>query len=154
VGPSPVIAPAGAPPRPEARPKASPGALTVGQVLGYAAEPYTAELGREHIRDIRDEAALYEDGRIANPAWMLRRANYILAANVVLGPWIHFESDVRLHGLLVDGQLAETRAVVADNFERKGHLTVALDFAVLGDGDLKMSGRHVAIYEPRQVRGG
>jgi hypothetical protein len=72
----------------------------------------------------------------------------------VVGPWIHFESDVRLHGLLVDGQLAETRAVVADNFERKGHLTVALDFAVLGDGDLKMSGRHVAIYEPRQVRGG
>lgn len=153
-GPDPSIAPRGVQPKPEMRPRASPGALKVGQVLGYLPEPYTADLGRAHIRDIRDEAALYDDGRIANPAWMLRRANYILAANVVLGPWIHFESDVRLHGLLLDGQTAETRAVVVDNFERKGHLTVALDFSILGDGELKMSGRHVAIYEPRQARGG
>jgi hypothetical protein len=129
-------------------------ALPVGKVLGYNLEPYTTALGLQHIRDIREDAALYDDGRIANPAWMLRRANYVLASNVVLGPWIHFESQVRLHGLLSDGQAADVRAVVADNYERKGHLTAELHFAVLADGQLKMSGRHVAIYEPRQVRGG
>jgi hypothetical protein len=104
--------------------------------------------------DVREETALYDDGRICNPAWLLRRVNYILDTNVRLGPWIHVESDVRLHGLLHDGEAADVRAVVADNFERKGHRIVALDFAILelAEGRLVMSGRHVAIYEPRQVR--
>lgn len=136
------------------RPKASMQSLVVGQILGYAPEPYTRALGLEHIDAVREDASLYDDGRIANPAYMLRRANYILATNVKLGPWIHTESDVRLHGLLRDGQQLETRARVAENFERKGHLTVSLDFAVLADGKLAMSGRHWAIYEPRQVREG
>lgn len=149
----PDILPRGRQPDQAKRPKASMESLPVGKVLGYPLELYTAELGREHLDAVREDRALYDDGRICNPAWMLRRANYILATNVMLGPWIHVESDVRLHGLLLDGQAADVRAVVADNFERKGHLTVALDVCVLADDELKMSGRHVAIYEPRQVRG-
>lgn len=148
------IPPAAKQPDQATRPKASMESLVVGQVLGYPPEPYTRELGLEHIAAVREDASLYDEGRICNPAYMLRRANYILATNVKLGPWIHSESDVRLHGLLRDGQTLETRARVAENFERKGHLTVALDFAVLADGKLAMSGRHWAIYEPRQVRAG
>lgn len=144
---------AAAQPEAEVRPKASRGSLQVGQVLGFDAEPYTRALGLEHLAAVREDASLFEDGRIASPAYLLRRANYILMANVRLGPWIHVESDVRLHGLLRDGQMLETRARVADNVERKGHLIVALDFACLADGAPVMSGRHWAIYEPRQVRG-
>ncbi len=150
----PDIPPRGVQPDQSKRPKASRESLPVGKVLGYPLEPYTTEIGRQHLDDVREDASLYDGGRICNPAWILRRANYILATNVLLGPWIHYESDIRMHGLLLDGQSADVRAVVADNFDRKGHLTVALDFVVLADGELKLSGRHVAIYEPRQVRNG
>ncbi|MBI1360976.1 MAG: hypothetical protein GC155_11920 [Alphaproteobacteria bacterium] len=149
-----VIPPAAQQPAPESRPPASPASLVPGQVLGYAPEPYTAERGREHLGWVSEDTTLYDDGAIASPAYMLRRANYILAANVRLGPWIHTESDIRLHNLLHDGETLEARARVADNFETKGHRIVSLDFAILASGRLAMSGRHWAIYEPRQVRGG
>lgn len=62
------------------------------------------------------------------------------------------ESEVRLHGLLRAGDTLETRAVVAENIEKNGHLIVTLDFAILANQTLAMSGKHWAIYEPRQVR--
>ena len=101
---------------------------------------------------MRDDPALYDDGRIANAAWLLRRANYVLADNVKLGPWIHVESAIDLHSLLTDGEDIEVRAVVADNVETKGHLMVVLDVQMLSGSRLVMSCRHWAIYEPRQVR--
>lgn len=147
------IPPAGVQPEPDERPRASMQSMVVGQVFGYRTEAFTKELGKQHLEDTREDAALYDDGAIASPAYMLRRANYILASNVKLGPWIHSESDIRLHGPLRDGDTLDIRARVQDNFERKGHLTVALDFVVLASGKPAMSGRHWAIYEPRQVRG-
>ncbi len=139
------------PPR-AARPPAAPESLPVGAVLGSLQELYMTEVGHAHLLAMREDPALFDHGRIANPAYLLRRANYILALNVVLGPWIHIESDVRLHCLVEDGDPFETRAVVADNYEAKGHLTVALDFTISVRERLAMSGRHWAIYAPRQVR--
>lgn len=136
----------------ESRPPASPASLAPGLVLGTLREAYTQEDGLSHIEAVRDDAALYDDGRIANAAWLLRRANYVLADNVRLGPWIHVESAINLHGLLHDGELLEVRAVVADNLETKGHLMVVLDVQMLADKRPIMSCRHWAIYEPRQVR--
>nr|HPN07015.1 hypothetical protein [Hyphomonadaceae bacterium] len=81
-----------------------------------------------------------------------RRANYVLADNVRLGPWIHVESDINMHGLLHDGEEVEVRAVVAENVESKGHLIVTLDVQMLSAARHIMSCRHWAIYEPRQVR--
>jgi hypothetical protein len=151
-GPAPaMIAPAPRVVR-EARPKASRETLAIGTILGATREPYTAELGRAHLENTREDLALFDGGAIANPAYMLRRANYILAGHVRLGPWIHVESDIRLHGLLRDGETLETRATVAENVEQNGHLIVTLDFLVLANDRLAMSGRHWAIYEPRQVR--
>lgn len=139
-------------PEQDNRPDASMESMPVGALFGFELETYTAELGREHLADTREDASLFDDGRIANPAWLLRRANYILAENVRLGPWIHTESDIRLHRLVRDGDRIDVRARVADNFERKGHLIVALNFAILVDEEPAMTGRHVAIYQPRQVR--
>jgi hypothetical protein len=124
-------------PNPDSRPPASPASLAKGLTL---------------IEAVRDDPALYDGGRIANAAWLLRRANYVLADNVRLGPWIHVESAIDLHSLLHDGELLEVRAVVADNIETKGHLMVVLDVQMLCGKRLVMSCRHWAIYEPRQVR--
>jgi hypothetical protein len=139
-------------PAPEDRPPASQASLPKGLVLGSIHEPYTRDIGLEHLAATREDPELFDDGRIANPAWLLRRANYILADNVRLGPWIHVESDIILHDLLNEDERIDVRAVVQDNFESKGHLTVALDFQILSGKRFIMSGRHWAIYEPRQVR--
>lgn len=126
--------------------------LKVGATLGTLREVYTRKAGLEHIAAVRDDAKLYDDGRVANAAWLLRRANYVLADNVLLGPWIHVESTIDMHGLLRDGEPLEVRAVVADNVETKGHLMVTLDVQMLSGARPVMSCRHLAIYEPRQVR--
>ncbi len=149
---TPAVPERGVQPPQDTRQPASPASLKTGLVMGYPLETYTAELGREHLEMVREDAGLYEDGGLASPAYLLRRANYILATNVLLGPWIHVESSVRLHRLVRDGEELDVRAQVANNHERKGHRIVDLDIAVLAAGELAMSGRHVAIYEPRQVR--
>lgn len=139
-------------PDPDSRPAASVASLSIGRTLGTLRETYTREEGLAHIEAVRDDPALYDDGRIANAGWLLRRANYVLADNVKLGPWIHVESAVSLHSLLNDGEDLEVRAVVADNVETKGHLMVVLDVQMLARQRIVMSCRHWAIYEPRQVR--
>jgi hypothetical protein len=139
-------------PPPDKRPKASMESLRIGATLGTLRETYTREAGLEHIAAVRDDAGLYEDGRIANAAWLLRRANYVLADNVVLGPWIHVESAIDMHSLLVDGEELEVRAVVVDNIDTKGHLMVTLHVQMLSGERPIMTCRHLAIYEPRQVR--
>ena len=150
--PMPAIQPEAELPRPDDRPPASPDSLPAGRVLGSLKEFYFADVGRAHIDNTRQEPGFFDGGDIANPAYLLRRANYVLAQSVRLGPWIHLESDARLHGLIRDGEWLETRAVVAENIERNGHRIVTLDFTVSSRGRLAMSGRHWAIYEPRQVR--
>jgi hypothetical protein len=133
---------------------ASPETLPKGHVLGTIQEFYMAEAGRHHLTDVRDDHPIYQRGRIAHPAFLLRRANYVLAYNARLGPWIHGESDVRLHDMLEDGEPFETRGAVLDNFERGGHRIVTLEFSISSQGRAIMTGRHTAIYEPRQVREG
>ena len=139
-------------PDPESRPPASMSSLAPRHVLCTLRETYTREAGLDHIAAVRDDPALYEDGRIANAAWLLRRANYVLADNVKLGPWIHVESDINMHSLLRDGEELEVRAVVAENVDTKGHLMVVLDVQMLSAERAIMTCRHWAIYEPRQVR--
>jgi hypothetical protein len=150
--PAPVVLAFGELPLPDDRPPASPDSLPVGKVLGTLSELYTADIGLSHLLDTREDPALFDDGKVANPAYLLRRANYVLAQTVRLGPWIHVESDVRLHGLITDGEVMETRAVVIDNSDQKGHLIVTLDVMVSAGERVAMSCRHWAIYEPRQVR--
>jgi len=150
--PAPAILPTAPLPRPDERPPASPESLPVGLVLGTLNEIYFADVGLAHLQNTREDPDLFDGGAIANPAYLLRRANYVLAQTVKLGPWIHLESDVRLHGLIADGEPLETRAVVVENQEKNGHRIVTLDFTVSSRGRLAMSGRHWAIYEPRQVR--
>ncbi len=133
-------------------PPASAETLAPGTVLGSIAETYFADEARRYRRDVREDHPLFKDGRIAHPGYLLRRANYALAYNVRLGPWIHVESDLRLHDILHDGEPFETRAAVVENVERKGHLIATLDVTISARHRLIASIKHWAIWAPRQTR--
>jgi acyl dehydratase len=143
--------PAAAPLR-DPRPPASAESLRPGSILGSLRERFDPDQARSYLNDVRETLAIYQDaagGPLAHPGWLLRFANSILARNVVLGPWIHVSSDVRLLGVVGPQQLVETRGVVLDEFERKGHRFVTLDVALLADGDLVQRVTHTAIHTPR-----
>ena len=82
---------------------------------------------------------------------MLRFANAVLARNVVLGPWIHVSSDVSLLGIVRDGERVTARAVVVDEFERRGHRFVTLDVALDSDDRPVQRITHTAIHTPRRA---
>jgi hypothetical protein len=58
------------------------------------------------------------------------------------------------HGLVRDGQVVQTRALVSREWEHKGHRFVELDVAVLADGEVAHRITHTAIYQPRQATSG
>lgn len=139
-------------PLPDERPVASPESLPKGKLMGTLELIYEADEGRQYLHDVREDHAFFEDGGIAHPGWLLRRANRILAENVRLGPWIHVGSDARFLGPLRAGQGLSVRGTVHDSYERKGHKIVELDVLALAEtGAPVMRVHHTAIYAPRQV---
>ena len=68
---------------------------------------------------------------------------------MALGPWIHVGSRVTRFHAVPDDSLVETRARVAELFERKGHSFVVLDVLWLVDGEVAMHATHTAIYRLR-----
>jgi acyl dehydratase len=138
-------------PLPTARPPASAASLAVGTVLGSLDVGFRADRAEEYLSAIGEQAPLYRAEGIAHPGWLLRLANAILVANVELGPWIHVSSVSTHFGVLRDGQRVQTRAVVLDEYERKGHRFVELDVVMVADGERPvLRVRHTAIYEPRR----
>ena len=139
-------------PLPAERPAASPDSLAAGTLLGTFEIGFRADKAGAYLRDVRESLPVFEDGAVAHPAWLLRTANWVLAENVRLGPWIHVASDVRHLGLGRDGDRLSTRARVLDEYERKGHRFVVLDVLVVAD-DVRplMRVMHTAIYRPRQA---
>jgi hypothetical protein len=138
-------------PLPDPRHAAEPDVVARLGDLGAWEKTFHAERASEYLADIRETLDLYERDGMAHPAWLVRSANSVLAANVDLGPWIHVESRTRHRGVVTDGQLVSTRARVAREYERKGHRLVDLDVWVLADERVVATIRHVAIYRPRPV---
>lgn len=109
----------------------------------------------EYDRYTRDldpmPALLRPDGDgFANPAFVLGLANWVLAGNVCLGPWIHAQSTARNHAAIPPGSALVIEAAVADLFTRGGHEFVDLDVAVFIEPDTPaLSARHRAIYKLR-----
>ena len=144
--------PAVGPPPPNSdRPPASPETLAPGTAFNLSDHGFHAYRGNEYLSTIRETLPLYLEERIAHPGWLLRDANYVLAQNVRLGPWMHVESETQHFAAVRDGQRVETRAVVAKEWEHKGHRFVELDVAVIAEGAVAHRTRHVAIYQPRQA---
>ena len=137
----------------KAPPPASPLALPVGTSFGLPSHGFHAAKAGEYLDDVRETLDLYRDAAVAHPGWLLRDANFVLAQNVRLGPWIHVESVTRHHALVHDGQVVRARALVTREWEHKRHRFVELDVAVLADGEVAHRITHTAIYQPRQVSG-
>lgn len=139
---------------PGVRPPADEHSLAVGTVLGTLVETFRQEPGHtDYLRLINEDAAVYHgSGAVAHPGWLMRRANSVLVENVRMGPWMHVSSDVTHLGLLHDGERLETRAVVTDLFERKGHRFVDLDVLMLANVSRPvMRVAHRAIYAIRKA---
>lgn len=133
---------------PEDRPAATEATLTTGP-FGELAVHFHADRAAEYLDDVREALPLFRTEGLAHPGWLLRFANYVLTANVRLGPWIHVGSSVQLLGAVHDGDLVETRALVTDVYERKGHRFVDLDvLQVVGERPVARTA-HTAIYQPR-----
>jgi acyl dehydratase len=140
-------------PAPLEPPPASHELLSARPDFGSLEFGFHAEHASSYLRDVRETLPLYTEERVAHPGWLLRSANYVLTANVRLGPWIHVSSAVQHHGLVHDGDEVSTRAQVIDDFERKGHKFVVLDVLMVANFTRPvMRVEHTAIYEPRRVR--
>jgi hypothetical protein len=132
-----------------APPPASPEVLVPGTAFGLEPHGFHADAHVEYLADVREELSLYREARVAHPGWILRDANYVLSSNVRLGPWIHVESAVQHFATVEDGQEVGCRAVVTEEWERKGHRFVRLDVLHTADGRPAARTDHTAIYRPR-----
>lgn len=143
--------PAAEPPEPNAElSPASPDSLRAGTALAIPAHRFQADQAGPYLAAVREGLPLYAEERVAHQGWLLRDANYVLSANVRLGPWIHVESHVRHHGLVHDGDQLQARAVVTREWAHKGHRFVELDVGLIVNGE-RVAARvtHTAIYRPR-----
>src|SRR3954447_7490739 len=76
----------------------------------------------------------------------------VLRHNVVLGPWMHVGSTVQHFSAARIGDELTANAVVAANYERKGHRFVELDVLVYAGRERPVAKiGHIAIYRPRQL---
>ena len=152
--------PDGTPPKPDVAdwpavdqrvdpPPAAPETLAPGTAFGLAPHGFRADRATEYLDDVRETLPLYLDEGVAHPGWLLRDANYVLSANVRLGPWIHVESRVQHLDLVRDGDVVSARALVTGEWERKGHRFVELDVLHLADERPVARTTHTAIYRPR-----
>ena len=142
-------------PRGDARPEATRGALERLREVGMGSIALewraTGELDRT-TRDLADMPDLVrpDRGGYANPAFTLGCANWVLAQNVRLGPWIHVQSDVRHFTAVARGAHLVVESRVVDLFERGGHEFVDLDVALFVAPDTPaLAARHRAIYRLR-----
>jgi len=141
-------------PLPATRPPASPGAFAT-PVLGSLSETWDAGAPTALFLDeIADDHALYRGtGAVAHSGYLIRKANTILAANVVLGPWIHASSTVRHFSLVRHGERLSTRGRVTNVFDKSGHRFVELDVLIVAEGSRPvMLVHHTAIYQVRKVQ--
>jgi hypothetical protein len=139
-------------PLPSEPPPASPETLVEGAVLGSFESGFHAERAGEYLADVRETLPIFAAERVAHPGYLLRNANYILVANVKLGPWIHVASEVWNFSAAVDGDRISTRGRVERVYEKKGHRFVELDLLmVANDTRPLLRVHHTAIYQPRQL---
>lgn len=131
------------------KPLASPETLAAGTPLATLRAALTVEDAPTYAAAVRDDLPDYGRDGVTHPGWMLRYANYVLSGAVVLPPWIHVASTVRYECPVALGAVVETRGVVLDEFERKGHRFVRCAVVQSVDGDVVATVDHTAIWRPR-----
>jgi acyl dehydratase len=131
-------------------PAASEAFFTAHPVLGTLDAEWSADGASGYLDQVDESSPLLRDGAVAPPGWLARLTDFVLVANVSLGPWIFAEASLRHLGHVHAGDMVSARSRVAALYERRGHRFVELDllFTTAGDRPV-LSGRKTAIYEPR-----
>jgi acyl dehydratase len=117
--------------------------------LGTLEADFRADDADGYHTSVGDDHPHWREAGVAHPGWLLLFANWALAANVQLGPWIHTGSAATFYRPLYDGERLELRGRVADVYERKGHELVDLDLLYVVAGRAVQRVRHTAIYRVR-----
>ena len=109
------------------------------------------KMEEEFVRDMVDPLPIYRGEAAApHPAFATAQANWVLAQNVNLGPWIHTKSEVQHYALPQNGETMSMRGRVSDSFEKKGHAFVVMDLVQYGRNDRVFTHvTHTAIVRPR-----
>ncbi len=140
------------PPELDARPPASSESLPKGKVLGIRPFVLSEDVWRTYLVDVRERHPLYAAERLGHPGQLLRQCNSVLRENVALPPWIHTGSKVQNYSAAQVGDVIAARAIVLDNYERKGHRLVDLDVLLVANGTRVLSRvLHTAIYQLRHL---
>jgi hypothetical protein len=91
-------------------------------------------------------------GGFANSSFLLGLTNWIFAANVALGPWVHLEATFQHYAPVPKGSELFVEAAVVDLFGKKGHEFVDVDVAAfLSNNAPVLSARLRAIYKLREA---
>jgi hypothetical protein len=91
-------------------------------------------------------------GGYANSSFLLGLTNWIFAANVALGPWVHLEAKFQHYAPVPKGSELFVEAEIADLFGKKGHEFVDVDVAAfLSTHAPVLSARLRAIYKLRDA---
>ncbi len=138
--------PAASLPAPSDRPLASELAFRDREVLGTLRARFDPSEARRYLAEVGLGASPAE---LQHPGLGIRYANWVLSANVHLGPWVHVSSGFSIFGAAEAGAEFETRARVLDVFERKGHRFVRLDVALFAKERPLLRVDHTAIYQLR-----
>ncbi len=141
-------------PAPSDRPMASESVLSGIDILGSLSQQWEAGDANEvFLAEIQDDNPIFRGpDALSHPGYLIRNANTILVANVMLGPWIHVSSEAVHFGAASDGDVITTRGRVLETFERRGHKFVVLDVLMVANGVRPLVRvRHTAIYEVRRV---
>ena len=136
----------------DSRPDATPESLIDGKIMGTFVQTMQADELTKYLADVRENIDIYTTNKIVHPGWLLRLGNRALSMNVKLGPWIHVGSKITNFAVARYGDTLEARALVAKQYEHKGHRFVELDVLLVANGDTAIAQiDHTAIYLPRQV---
>ena len=120
------------------------------EALGTLGATFRTDVGAAYVEAVGDDLAVYRGPQaVAHPGWLLSLANYVLASNVALGPWIHTASEVRHLALVTHGDQVSVRARVLDLSEARGHELVHLDVVMMVGDRAVQRVRHSAIYRLR-----
>jgi acyl dehydratase len=132
---------------------ATPGALGKIAALGSLQVTVSEEDALRQLSDVREPSDVYARERVVHPGHLLRFADSILAANVLLPPWMHVSSRARFFRTVRWGEPLSVRALRRELFERKGHQFVQLDVLIAGaDGPVLRVEPYTAIYRPAWTR--
>lgn len=91
-------------------------------------------------------------GGYANSSFLLGLTNWVFAANVALGPWVHLETKFQHYAPVPKGSELFVEANLVDLFDKKGHEFVDLDVAAfLSNNSPVIAARLRAIYKLRNA---